>query len=99
MADFHSKTSFLRNAEVTDFYLDINNLPSIPRRVGDALHTIQPQHEGRPDLLAYELYGNTRLWWVFAMRNPDLIQDPINDFVSGLNIYLPSKDVVQSVTG
>lgn len=99
MADFHNKNSFLKNTAVNDFYLGINDLPSIPARLGDSVYVIPPSYENRPDLLAYELYGSSRLWWVFAMRNLDLLRDPINDFVSGLTIHLPSKQTIQTITG
>jgi hypothetical protein len=56
-------------------------------------------YDERPDLLAYELYGSTRLWWVFTLRNPDLLKDPIRDFKSGLTIFLPSADSVNIVSG
>jgi len=49
-------------------------------------------------LLAFDLYGTPRLWWVFAQRNPDQIEDPIYDFKPGVTIQLPkpgniSKDL------
>lgn len=99
MASFHSKTSFLKNANVRDFYLDINSLPKIPASVSDNLYTVEPKYQNRPDLLAYDLYGNSRLWWVFALRNPDLLQDPLEDFVSGLRIYTPTQNTIDKVTG
>jgi hypothetical protein len=42
----------------------------------------------RPDLLAYDLYGDAGLWWVFIQRNLDVLQDPILDFVPGTQIYI-----------
>lgn len=51
-----------------------------------------PQHmDRRPDLMSYEKYGTAKYWWVFAHRNPDLIIDPINDFVAGTTIRIPSR--------
>lgn len=99
MAEFHDRRSFLKNTRVTDFYLDVNTLPRIPKRLGDKAYVIEARYENRPDLLAYELYGSARLWWVFALRNPDVILDPINDFASGISIFLPSKETVNTITG
>ena len=53
--------------------------------------TITNKYEFRPDLLANELYGNAKLWWVFAMFNQDKLNDPIMDFVGGLEIQVPEK--------
>jgi hypothetical protein len=59
------------------------------------LITLSPKHEKRPDLLAFELYGSPRLWWLFAARNPDLLIDPVEDFVAGLTIYAPAAAQVE----
>ena len=45
----------------------------------------------RPDLCSYELYGTSKYWWIFAKRNPDIIEDPIRDFTVGTRIRIPSK--------
>jgi alpha-L-fucosidase len=55
----------------------------------DQSYTIERTYAYRPDLLAYDLYGTPRLWWVFAQRNPDEIEDPIYDFKPGVTIQLP----------
>jgi hypothetical protein len=31
------------------------------------------------------------LWWVFAIRNPSIITDPIFSMRSGISIYIPNK--------
>jgi hypothetical protein len=94
------KDSFLRNAGfLDDTFLDINNLPSLPRSVNDETYVINAMYDERPDLLAYDLYGSARLWWVFTLRNPDLLKDPIRDFKSGLTIFLPSADSVNVLSG
>lgn len=65
----------------------------VPRRFAieddDQSYTIERTYAYRPDLLAYDLYGTPRLWWVFAQRNPDQIEDPIYDFKPGVTIQLP----------
>lgn len=98
MAGFHRKDSFLRKAGMYDVFLDINNLPSIPETVSDELYVIEPKFHQRPDLLANRIYGTTRLWWVFCLRNLDLIEDPIRDFTQGKEISLPSKNAVEQLT-
>lgn len=61
--------------------------------------TINPTYAYRPDLLAFDLYGTPRLWWVFAQRNPDVIEDPIYDFASGVTIQVPKPGNVRSDLG
>jgi len=72
-------------------YLDIWVPRIIPADPDDYAYKIQPQYTHRPDLLAYDLYGTSRLWWVFMQRNIDVIFDPINDFRAGVIIQLPKK--------
>ena len=72
---------------------EINLEPLNPRPItaedDDQEYTIERTYAYRPDLLAYDLYGTPRLWWVFAQRNPDQIEDPIYDFRPGVTIQLP----------
>ena len=79
---------------IVDDYLDVLNLPIVPQRADDEYYTIENKYDKRPDLLAYDLYGSTRLWWVFIVRNMDLFEDPIDDFTAGTIIRLPSNDAI-----
>jgi hypothetical protein len=99
MANFHRRDSFLKNAGVFDQFLDLNSLPKIPRTVNDKTYTIERGYAGRPDLLADALYDNSRLWWVFALRNPDLIKDPLRDFKEGSEIKVPSMSTIETIIG
>ena len=53
----------------------------------------------RPDLLAYDIYKDSRLWWVFAMRNKEILQDPVYDFVPGQVIYIPKLTNIRKALG
>lgn len=55
------------------------------------LMVIQPKYDRRPDLLAFDLYGNPRLWWIFVHYNRNTIKDPIMDFTSGKKIQVPTS--------
>ncbi len=79
------------NTPVKDWYLDIMVPRTVPKSDYDNLVKIPPQYDQRPDLMSQAEYGTPRLWWVFAVRNPDILQDPIEDFVSGLEIYIPAN--------
>ena len=82
---------------------NINLEPLVPRRFAiegdDQVYTIERTYAYRPDLLAFDLYGSPRLWWVFAQRNPDEIEDPIYDFKPGVTIRLPKPENISKDLG
>ena len=80
-------------------YLDILKIRPIPAESDDVLITIEPQYNHRPDLLAFDLYGDKDLWWVFAQRNIEILKDPIFDLVPGIEIYVPKGDALTRVLG
>ena len=94
MAKRHKSTSPYYKTPVKDFYLDILRKREIPANANDLLLVLEAKYEGRPDLLASDLYGTPRLWWVFAVRNMDLLIDPVEDMKTGLEIFVPSKDTI-----
>jgi hypothetical protein len=71
----------------------------IPSQRDDILFTVTKQYENRPELLAYDLYGDVNLWWVFAVRNKNVIKDPLFDFNAGLKIYLPKLSTLKDSLG
>jgi hypothetical protein len=80
-------------------FMDIWKGVVIPKDVTDARYQIDPPYNLRPDLLAYDMYQDANLWWVFAVRNPDVIRDPVFDFVAPTVIYVPSLAVVKTAVG
>jgi len=81
-------------------YLDFMADRSIPKQPSDVLYTIPLVYQYRPDMLAYDLYNDSRLWWVFASRNPNKLgNDPYFDFVAGVEIYIPKLDTLKLVLG
>ena len=93
MARYSNTSPYFATAEFADS-LDILNPRTITAELDDQSYKIERTYAYRPDLLAYDLYGTPRLWWVFAQRNPDKIEDPIYDFRPGVTIQLPKKDNV-----
>jgi alpha-L-fucosidase len=71
----------------------------ITTNVDDVLYSIDKVYEYRPDMLAYDLYGESSLWWVFAQRNPNVLKDPLFDFRAGVQIYIPKKATLQADLG
>jgi hypothetical protein len=80
-------------------YLGVINFRNIPSRTDDVLFEVTKKYEHRPELLANDLYGDVNLWWVFAVRNKNVIQDPIFDMVAGIKIYLPQQASLSKVLG
>lgn len=80
-------------------YLDFMEKRFILPDPNDILYEIQPQYTYRPDLLAFDLYGSAKLWWVFAFRNMENLKDPVFDFVPGNKIYLPKKSTLSAIIG
>ncbi len=72
-------------------YMDVWDYITINPTDDDELLAVPPKFNQRPDLLAYEYYNDARLWWVFAVRNPNVLIDPVYDLVTGAEIYIPSR--------
>jgi hypothetical protein len=80
-------------------YLDVLTFVDIPSNVSDIQFSITSLYMHRPDLLAYDIYGDSQLWWVFAVRNKDVIRDPVYDFVPGQVIYIPQLEAIRTAMG
>ena len=99
MADF-VKTSPYSTTTVTESgELDILKIRPVPADDDDFLYEIEPQYNFRPDLLAFDLYGTPKLWWVFAQRNMDVLKDPVFDMKAGIKIFLPKQSALQKTLG
>jgi hypothetical protein len=80
-------------------FLDIMINRPIPKLQDDVYWEITRVYEYRPDLLAYDLYKDSRLWWVFAQRNPNTLVDPLFSFTAGTLIYIPKLDTLKLYLG
>lgn len=80
-------------------YLELLTVRPVPAEADDFQYTIENQYRHRPDLLAFDLYGKSELWWVFVQRNMEIIKDPIYDFEPGVSIYLPKKTNLEKYLG
>jgi hypothetical protein len=95
----YSNTSPWASTTITNNYLNILKIRPVSAEPDDPVYTIEPQYSHRPDLLAHDLYGTNKLWWVFIQRNLDILQDPIYDFIPGTTIYLPKKSSLMTILG
>ena len=80
-------------------FLDIMIDRPIPKDPMDIYWQITQTYSLRPDLLAFDLYNDAGLWWVFAQRNPNRLKDPVFDFKPGIKIYIPKKTTLQAALG
>jgi hypothetical protein len=95
----YNKTSPYYNTSIKNGYLDVLNFRTFPTSSDEITFTITKEYEYRPDLLAYELYKDSNLWWVFAVRNPSIIKDPIYDMQAGVIIRLPKATNLKGIIG
>lgn len=80
-------------------YLDFLSYRNIPSLKDDLEFEITGKYENRPDLLAFDLYNDEKLWWVFAVRNKNVIKDPIFDMKPGTLIFLPKLSTIKASLG
>ena len=83
----------------SQFFLDVMVDRPIPRLADDLSFVINQTYQYRPDLLAFDLYQNANLWWVFYQRNPNSLTAPPLDFVAGKRIFLPKLSTLQETLG
>jgi hypothetical protein len=95
----YSQYSPWANTRQNNLYLELLEIRPVPAESDDFEYVIENQYRHRPDLLAFDVYGNAKLWWVFMQRNMNVIKDPIYDFEPGTTIYLPKKSNLQKFLG
>jgi hypothetical protein len=98
MAKYKSSSPWATTPQ-NNFHLELLEIRPVPAENDDFRYTIENQYRHRPDLLAYDLYGNAKLWWVFVQRNMSVIKDPIYDFEPGVTIFLPKKSNLEKFLG
>lgn len=98
MAVYNSSSPYY-NTNLAPGYLDLINWRNIPASTDDILYTLPKIYQHRPDLLAYHLYDNVGLWWVFAARNSEVIVDPVYDMEPGIQFYLPQLTLMKKALG
>ena len=99
MAGNYTATSPYFTTGYSQFFLDVMVNRPIPKNTDDLLFKINLTFQYRPDLLAFDLYSDAGLWWVFYQRNPNTLTAPPMDFAAGTSIYLPRMDTLKTVLG
>lgn len=95
MATIYTGDSFYAITPIRGRFLDIWKPIELSSNLTDLVYVIPKKYELRPDLAANFFYGNPRLWYIFGLRNKDLLIDPIYDFKADLEIFVPTRDSIQ----
>ncbi len=91
---------YLNTNVVENKFLDVMVSRPIPQNPSDVYMVLSETYQYRPDLLAFDLYNDARLWWVFAARNPNRLgPDPYFDFKAGVGIYVPTQTGLNTALG
>ena len=98
MANYDPTSPYFQTG-YSQFFLDVMINRPIPKQTDDILFKINTTYQYRPDLLAFDLYDNAGLWWVFYQRNPNTLTKPPLDFVVDTQIYVPKITTLRSVLG
>ena len=98
MAQYDATSPYFETG-YSQFFLDTMVNRPIPKQSDDLLFVINQTYQYRPDLLAFDLYQNGGLWWVFYQRNPNTLTKPPLDFVMNTDIYIPKLSTLRSVLG
>ena len=90
---------YYNTQSVSDEYIDIMVNRNLSSDISDQYWEITATYHQRPDMLAYDLYNDSKLWWVFAQRNPNTLKDPMFDFTAGTKIFIPQITTLQQDLG
>lgn len=93
------KSSPYFDTPIVLFYRDFLSFRKLENSEDDDLIVIEDRYTERPDMLSFDLYGTTRYWWVFMIRNMDIIKDPIFDLQPGIEIYVPKRERLERELG
>lgn len=86
------KRSFYKRTNKDDFFLGYYEPVSLPYHSSDYYLVIPTEYDMKPGMLAYKLFGDAQLMWVFSVFNRETIVDPLFDFRAGKIIRVPTKE-------
>ncbi len=51
----------------------------------------------RPDAISHTVYGNSKYWWMIALKNN--IKNPFHEFYKGRKLLIPDFVIVKEILG
>lgn len=75
-------------------YFDLWRVPRIRETKPPTIVRVTARYRYRPDLLAYDVYGDVSLFWVIAVRNGILF--PLRDMEVGKVLFAPAQEDVMA---
>lgn len=97
---YSSSSAYYKTEITSNNILGLWNPRTVPASASDQLITISHAYNLRPDLMAFDLYGDSNLWWVFAQRNPNVLaSDPMGNFTTGTQIFIPDSTALKNTLG
>jgi hypothetical protein len=95
----YSSTSPYATTKQAPWHIGLYKHRHLRAHKGDREIVIGIKYNFRPDLLSFDLYGTPVYWWVFCVRNINVIRDPVWDFEAGKVIMVPTVEHLKSVVG
>ncbi len=98
-SQYNKRSPYYNTAQQNQYvtYLDYWQPPLLGSSSDDSLIILPAKYRHRPDLLSFDAYGTAKLWWIFAVYNSDVLQDPIYDMVPGIQLVVPSNNSISGL--
>jgi hypothetical protein len=93
----YETSSLYQDTEISDRFLGYYVHTKIEAREDDHYVEVDHRWTHRPDLLAHDLYGDAKYWYVIPMRNG--FEDPYFDLTYGRTIIIPNKEYIENIFG
>lgn len=87
----------LEDKETGDVLLETREILEIPVNSKDSYHRVQVNEIGRLDIIAYQYYKDSQLWWIIAQANH--IYDPLLDLEPGFILRIPAIESLYGNNG
>ena len=91
------KRSIYRKTSNDGFFLGYYEPLYLPQHSTDYYMVIPTEYDLKPGMLAYNLYGDAQLLWIFSIYNRETIIDPLFNFRAGKIIRVPTKERLLSL--
>lgn len=90
----YRRTDVLQADDGSELFFDTWVPPTIIRRSEPTIHIVTEEEIGRPDLIAFRLYGDSSFFWAIAIQKENQIFNPLRDMTVGQKLTIPHKDDV-----